>query len=107
VKINGNLKLQEGTQIENLTLPSGNEFPDQPNNAELFCLNIDLPGYPKGQYRHDGARWLRQADHAETSTICRIRPDMEYSVHEDYQLTVQDTLTVEGILNVDGEVYVL
>lgn len=36
MKINGTIRMAEGTEIENLTAPSGPEFPANANDAEIF-----------------------------------------------------------------------
>lgn len=52
----GNLQMEEGAKITNLTAPSGTSFPDNGNLAELFVL---LPA--KVLYMHDGTSWTQVA----------------------------------------------
>lgn len=37
------LKLREGTKLDNLTCPSGNEFPTEATEGELFRLKGHAP----------------------------------------------------------------
>lgn len=49
----GNFKIGEGSSIENLTAPHGPDFPDNPNDAELFYrteTDVGLFLYTSGQW---------------------------------------------------------
>lgn len=58
MKINGDLKMMDGTKTVNFTLDSGPAFPVQPNTAKMFWLTKtagkNLPGF----YAHDGSKWV-------------------------------------------------
>ena len=125
MKINGNLTVSEGGKIVNLTLPSGNAFPENENEAELFVLTADIQGYQRGMYAYDGtlSKWRLKADmdtvvalleaHASNTDLHvdpwpqirnRINADEVLVVKDGYQIIVHDKLTVEGILDIHGEV---
>lgn len=125
MKVNGNISVMEGGKIINLTLPSGTAFPANENEAELFILTADITDYKRGMYAYDGTlkKWRLKADmdsvlallnaHVDNADVHvspwpqiknKVEPNETLVVKDGYQIIVHDVLTVEGILDIRGEV---
>ena len=70
MKVNGNLILVEGGVVENLTLPSGADFPANGSLGELFILSAtELENMADGFYHHDGIAWRNLPTLAEVVAL--------------------------------------
>ena len=76
------LKLREGTKLDNLTCPSGNEFPTEVTDGELFRLKGHA-SLPDGLYSFENAAW---------ELIAKVEPMVE--VGTTYELDVNTGTSV-------------
>jgi hypothetical protein len=66
MRIDG-IQLQEGSNISNLVVASGNSFPSLPNEGELF-FRSDIDKRVKGLYGYIGGNWDRISSAAVLTT---------------------------------------